>query len=262
MSGFLKSVGKAFKKIVKSPIFKAVVIGAAIYFTGGLALGALGGAVLPGVGALASTLGITAGSFGAAAAGAVGLSAASISAGVLTGAADLAAGGLATAGIGSTIASTAASAAGAAGLLTGAADLAAGAAPVAMEAASTAGTSGLSALTTGAKSFFSSTFGQKLAGQAIEFGGKAILGAMDKKAENDRYEQQRSDAIRRGSVPDITNQYETPKALARPGDVGNAVQLGGGIGGGGSGSYRTGYRTPGIVTSALQEDPLKQPQGA
>jgi hypothetical protein len=73
MSGFLKSVGKVFQKIVNNPIVKVVAIAAAVYFTGGLALGALGGEVgafaasLPGISAAADTLGITAGAFGTAA---------------------------------------------------------------------------------------------------------------------------------------------------------------------------------------------------
>ncbi len=64
MSGFLKSVAKVFKSIVKSPIFKAVAIAAAIYFTGGLALTAIGGeaaafaSALPGISSAAEALGI------------------------------------------------------------------------------------------------------------------------------------------------------------------------------------------------------------
>lgn len=261
MSGFLKSIGKAFKKIVKSPIFKAVAIGAAIYFTGGLALGAMGGAVLPGVGALASGLGITAGSFGAAAAGTVGIASSAVLG--ASGLAEMATAGLATEGIAGTIASTASGLAASGGLLTGAAEMAAGgvATPgISSTIASTAASGGSSwfgGLTTGAKDFFGSTFGQKLVGEAISQGGKAILGGMAQKAEDERYQQSREDAIRRGSVPDIRNQYETPKAAARPGEIGQYTQIGGGIGGGGTGSYRTGYRTPGIVDRVLQEEPKK-----
>ena len=71
MSGILKSIGKIFKKIIKSPIFKAVLIAVAIYFTAGLALGAMGAAfatTLPGIAGAAEGLGITAGAFGSAAA--------------------------------------------------------------------------------------------------------------------------------------------------------------------------------------------------
>jgi hypothetical protein len=73
MSGLVKGVKKVFKavgKVMKSPIFKAIVIAAAVYFTGGLALGAMGStfaASLPGITGLAEGLGITAGAFGAAA---------------------------------------------------------------------------------------------------------------------------------------------------------------------------------------------------
>jgi hypothetical protein len=40
----VKGVGKVFKKIKESKIFKAIAIAAAVYFTGGAALGAMGGA--------------------------------------------------------------------------------------------------------------------------------------------------------------------------------------------------------------------------
>jgi len=71
MSNVFKSIAKVFKKIVKSPIFKAVLISAAIYFTGGLAAGALGStfaATLPGIAGAAEALGISGvGAFGATA---------------------------------------------------------------------------------------------------------------------------------------------------------------------------------------------------
>lgn len=56
MSGIIKSVGKAFKKIVSSPIFKVVAIAVAVYFTAGLAAGAF--AAVPAVGATAGTAAI------------------------------------------------------------------------------------------------------------------------------------------------------------------------------------------------------------
>lgn len=40
----VKGVGKVVKKVAKSPIFKAIAIAAAVYFTGGAVLGAIGGA--------------------------------------------------------------------------------------------------------------------------------------------------------------------------------------------------------------------------
>lgn len=66
-----KKIGQAVKKIVKSPIFKAIVIAAAIYFTGGLAAGAMGSttaAALPGISTAAEMLGIEAGAFATSAA--------------------------------------------------------------------------------------------------------------------------------------------------------------------------------------------------
>lgn len=101
MSGFLKSVGKVFKKIVQSPIFKVVAIAAAVYFTGGLALTAMGGeaaafaATLPGISSAAGALGI--GEIAGAAAANVGLTAAEIGA---TGDAIFATGAMEAAGMG------------------------------------------------------------------------------------------------------------------------------------------------------------------
>lgn len=72
MSNILKSIGNAIKKIVKSPIFKAVLIAVAIYFTAGLAAGAMGSvfaAGLPGIATAAEALGVTSGAFAAGAAG-------------------------------------------------------------------------------------------------------------------------------------------------------------------------------------------------
>jgi hypothetical protein len=71
MSGILKKVGKVFQKIVKSKIFKIVAIAAAVYFTAGIAAGAMGSvfaASLPGISTAASALGLgEVGAFGAAA---------------------------------------------------------------------------------------------------------------------------------------------------------------------------------------------------
>ena len=106
MSGILNSIGKVFKKIIKSPIFKIVLIAVAVYFTAGLALGALGSAFaasLPGIAGAAEGLGITAGAFGAAGAAGAGAGVAAAAAGSVlldagTGAAALDAG--ATLGVG------------------------------------------------------------------------------------------------------------------------------------------------------------------
>jgi hypothetical protein len=71
MSGVVKGIKKVFKKIWNNKIVRAVVIAAAIYFTGGLAAGAMGSATaaaLPGITAAAETLGVTAGAFGSTAA--------------------------------------------------------------------------------------------------------------------------------------------------------------------------------------------------
>lgn len=109
MSGVLKKIGKVFKKIVKSKIFKVVLIAAAVYFTAGVALAAGGSAFaasLPGITAAGQAVGLAGvGEIAAIGGTAVG-EAALASAGVYSGAADLAAGGLATEGIGSTIAAT------------------------------------------------------------------------------------------------------------------------------------------------------------
>ncbi len=87
MSGVLKTVGKVFKKIVQSPIFKIVAIAAAVYFTGGLAAGAMGStfaASLPGIAGLAGDVGLgTTGAFAS-----VGVDAASVATSIGTGAFD------------------------------------------------------------------------------------------------------------------------------------------------------------------------------
>lgn len=130
MSGVVKKIGKVFKKIVKSKVFKVILIAAAVYFTAGIAAAAGGSAFaasLPGITAAGQAVGLagtgaiaatTAAEVAGAALGSVGLAATdtAVSAGVMSGAADLAAGGLATEGIGATIASTAA---GGSGLVAG-----------------------------------------------------------------------------------------------------------------------------------------------
>lgn len=85
MSGVIKSIGNIVKSVVKSPIFKAVLVAAAVYFTAGIAAGAMGSAFaasLPGISTAAEALGVTAGEF-AAASGTIGEAA-----GVLTAAGD------------------------------------------------------------------------------------------------------------------------------------------------------------------------------
>lgn len=61
MSGLLKSVGKVFKKVVKSKVFKIAMIAAAVYFTAGIGLAASGSAfaaTLPGISGAAGLLGV------------------------------------------------------------------------------------------------------------------------------------------------------------------------------------------------------------
>lgn len=85
MSNPLKSIANVIKKVIQSPIFKAVLIATAIYFTAGLAAGAMGvtAAVgLPGIAAAAETFGITAGAF---ATGATALTEAGVAVGALSG---------------------------------------------------------------------------------------------------------------------------------------------------------------------------------
>lgn len=66
MSGVIKKLGKALKRVVKSKVFKIIVIAAAVYFTAGIAAGAMGSqfaASLPGITTAAEALGINAGAF-------------------------------------------------------------------------------------------------------------------------------------------------------------------------------------------------------
>ena len=155
MSGILKKIGKVFKKIVSSKIFKVVLIAAAVYFTAGVALAAGGSAFaasLPGITAAGQAVGLAGTGAIAATTAAEVASAAAVSAGVMTGSADLAATGLATAGIEGTIASTAAGSA-----ATGALG---DAALSALEVeAGTSGTGALSATATEAAGGAGSTFG-------------------------------------------------------------------------------------------------------
>ena len=61
MSGLVKSVGKVFKKLAKSKVVKGLAIAAAIYFTAGIAAGAMGSttaAGLPGIRGAADLLGL------------------------------------------------------------------------------------------------------------------------------------------------------------------------------------------------------------
>jgi hypothetical protein len=95
MSGILKKIGKVFKKVVSSKIFKVIAIAAAVYFTAGVALAAGGSAFaagLPGITAAGQAVGLsgvgaiaaTGAEVGAAAAATTGLA----EAGVLGGAAE------------------------------------------------------------------------------------------------------------------------------------------------------------------------------
>lgn len=61
MSGLVKSVGKVFKKVAKSKIVKGLALAAAVYFTAGIAGGAMGSttmANLPGIQGAADFLGM------------------------------------------------------------------------------------------------------------------------------------------------------------------------------------------------------------
>lgn len=61
MSGILKSVGKVFKKVVTSKVFKIAALAAAVYFTAGIGLAAAGSefaAALPGIQGVGGALGI------------------------------------------------------------------------------------------------------------------------------------------------------------------------------------------------------------
>ena len=63
MSNILSGIGKIFKKIVQSPVFKVVAIAVAVYFTAGIAAGAMGisgAASLPGITSAMGFLGIEA----------------------------------------------------------------------------------------------------------------------------------------------------------------------------------------------------------
>jgi hypothetical protein len=141
MSGFLKNIGKVFKKIIKSPIFKIALIAVAVYFTAGLAAGAMGSVfatTLPGISAAASGLGITAGAFGTSAtvAAAAAANAGMIAAGLGESALGMTAAEVAASGI----AVTGAEAAGAAGAAaTGAFDMAGAAGTGLLESAAEAG---------------------------------------------------------------------------------------------------------------------------
>lgn len=98
MSGVVKGIKKVFKKIWNNKIVRAVVIAAAIYFTGGLAAGAMGSATaaaLPGIAAAADTIGVTAGAFGSTAAATAASGAAAFAGGVAEG--ELAGGAFASA---------------------------------------------------------------------------------------------------------------------------------------------------------------------
>jgi hypothetical protein len=231
-----------FKKIVKSPIFKAVAVAAAIYFTGGLAAGAMGStfaATLPGVGALAEGLGITAGAFGATASAAA--SAAGIGAGFGLGGFTAAteatlAGGSVLGGAGSAAAGLAAAATegselvGAAGMLTPGTGLA-GEAAGGLASGGIAGTASPAAASTnwfggmskGAQSFFDSSLGQKMMFKGLEMGAKGVMSGFAAKAREDELEQQRADKERLGRAVDLTNVF-SPK-YKTPGVIASAIKL-------------------------------------
>jgi hypothetical protein len=240
MSGILKKIGKVFKKVVSSKIFKVIAIAAAVYFTAGVALAAGGSAFaagLPGITAAGQAVGLAGtgaiAATEAAVTGAAVASAANVSAGVMTGAADLAAGGLATEGIAGTIAATAAESAALAGadILGGAADGGGGAFAEAAAAPTTssgfggvgtdAAVSGAKTAATAGKTTADASWGSNLmtwmdknptvAKAAMQFGSDGLktgIQMFSQKSQQDqadeRYAQDRADYVRRSSSPTMT----------------------------------------------------------
>jgi hypothetical protein len=240
MSGILKKIGKVFKKVISSKIFKVIAIAAAVYFTAGVALAAGGSAFaasLPGITAAGQMVGL-AGTGAIAAEAAVTAasvaSAANISAGVMSGAADLAAGGIATEGIGATIAATTAGDIALAGAdaLSGAAEGGGGAFASAPTTSSGFGGVGTDAAVSGVKSGVQTAAS---AGKtAAEAGGNSLMTWMEKnpvvskaamtfgteglktgigmfaqksqqESADARYQQDRTDRVRLNSSPILTN---------------------------------------------------------
>jgi len=225
-----KAVGSAVKKIVKSPIFKAVAIAAAVYFTGGLAMGAMGStfaASLPGISGAAEALGITAGAFGeAATVGATALGGA-----VAEGAATLADGaapellGFA----GEQVASGGAAAVNALDVAAPSTSLASsggggGAGAFGVSGADAGNAGAFAASKGGALNAASGAWNgmsqgaQKMVLEGLKEGGMTIAKGLFQKQALDQqekeYQQGRDDAIRRGGVPDISSiyagSYKTP----------------------------------------------------
>lgn len=202
MSGVLKSIGKVFKKVVKSKIFKIAAIAAAVYFTGGLAAAAMGSEFalgLPMIGEAAGALGIG-GTAAGAATSAAGM--ASIEGSMMTGLAGAAEAGspfIAGAGaVGSAAPTSLAAAGGAAGGASGGVS---------------GGVNAVSKIATG-NPFNLSDGATKILGQGIATGGKAMLDAIGQKAALDQRQREidtaRADVSRKGSMFDMSNTYRKP----------------------------------------------------
>jgi hypothetical protein len=209
MSGVLKSIGKVFKKVVTSKIFKIAAIAAAVYFTGGLAAAAMGSEFamgLPMIGEAAGALGIG----GAGAAGAVTSAAgmASIEGSMMTGLAGAVEGGSPFI-------------AGAGGVGSAAAGAGNAFAPTVMQAAGGAvtpsgvsnGVSAVSKIATG-NPFNLSDSAMKILGNGIATGGKAMVDAIGQKAALDQRQHEidtaRADVSKKGSMFDMSNTYRKP----------------------------------------------------
>lgn len=228
MSGFLKGVKKVFKKIVKSPIFKAVAIAAAVYFTAGIGAAAMGStfaAGLPGIASVAGSLGITGGALGTAAL--EGFTALSGVAAVAEGSELTAAAGMLTPGTG--LAGEAAAGLASGGVSAGA-SAGAGAITSAANAAGAA-TSGI--FDTVSKAFGGMSEGaQKMLFKGGAEGLKMLAGGIMQKDQQDWQEQQTQKAI------DDRNRREMPYAVPEGVFKGNT----------------SGYKTPGVIKSAMKED--------
>lgn len=209
MSGVLKSVGKVFKKVVKSKIFKVVAIAAAVYFTAGIASAALGStfaAGLPMIGEAAGMLGVTGGALG----GAAGAAASAAGMASIEGSMMAGIGGM-TAEAGSPF-------------IAGAGAIGEAAAPIALSQAGGAaggaasggvsgGVNNLAKIATG-NPFNLSDPAMKILGQGIATGGKAMLDAIGQKAALDQRREEiqwsREDAAKKGSRFDMSNTYRKP----------------------------------------------------
>ena len=225
MSGILKKIGKVFKKIVKSKIFKAVLIAAAIYFTAGIAAGAMGSAFaasLPGISTAAGAIGLgEVGAFGVLAADAMAVTTAAAGAGALaTGVTDLAitgtlapgisAAGALTEGAGFGIANAAAESFGSQAVKT----VAGQAADVVGEkvggpaGAAISGAGKLLNLSNPTVAKAALTFGS----EALKTGVGLYAAKSQQEATEEREAQDREDRARRGAVPGLATSvtYKTP----------------------------------------------------